>query len=150
MEQHGKKRVTWIDRELGSVDKGKEHRIMSLQKGKWERIRMQVDSGAIDTVVPKDMGASVPMKPTLVSKLGIDYVAANGTKIGNHGEWMIRGVTDEGSSVKMAMQVADVNKPLGSVYRMNQAGNKVVFDGEWSYVENKKSGRTKKDQLDRW
>ena len=147
MEQSGRKRVTWVDRELGSVDKGKEHKIMSLQKGQWERIRMQVDSGAIDTVIPKDMGVSVPLRPTLASKLGIDYVAANGTKIGNHGERMIRGVTDEGRNVKMAMQVADVNKPLGSVYRMNQAGNKVVFDGEWSYVENKKSGRKNKINL---
>ena len=36
-------------------------------------------------------------------------------------------------------QVADVHRNLGSVMRMMEAGNRVVFDDEWSYIENKRT-----------
>ena len=41
----------------------------------------------------------------------------------------------------MRMTCADVRKPLCSVYRMNLSGNVVVFDGNRSYMQNKKSGQ---------
>ena len=34
---------------------------------------------------------------------------------------------------------ADVTRTLGSVYRMNEGGNVVVFDGKSSYMVNNKS-----------
>ena len=37
-------------------------------------------------------------------------------------------------------QVAPVAQPLGSVKRMCQAGHRVVFDDEGSYIENKWTG----------
>ena len=40
----------------------------------------------------------------------------------------------------MTAQVADITKPLCSVRRMTQAGNRVVFDDTGSYVENKQTG----------
>ena len=40
----------------------------------------------------------------------------------------------------MTLQVVDVKKALGSVRRMCEAGNKVVFDDEGSYIENKRTG----------
>ena len=39
----------------------------------------------------------------------------------------------------MAFQVAKVRGPLGSVRRICEAGNRVVFDEEGSYIENKVS-----------
>ena len=38
------------------------------------------------------------------------------------------------------MQIAEVKKTLGSVRRICEAGNRVVFDEDGSYVENKSSG----------
>ena len=38
------------------------------------------------------------------------------------------------------MQVADVKRTLGSVHRINQAGNKVVGDGKESFMVHKTTG----------
>ena len=40
----------------------------------------------------------------------------------------------------MAMQVAEVTKPLGSVRAMLKAGNRVVFDEGGSFIQNKATG----------
>ena len=40
----------------------------------------------------------------------------------------------------ITMQVADVNRALMSVSRAVNAGNKVVFDEGWSYIEDKRTG----------
>ena len=44
----------------------------------------------------------------------------------------------------VAMQVAEVNKTLGSAFRMNQCGNVIVLDGDNSYFVNKGTGRKTK------
>ena len=38
------------------------------------------------------------------------------------------------------MQVAEVTRALLSVSKAVDAGNRVVFDEQWSYLENKKTG----------
>ena len=40
----------------------------------------------------------------------------------------------------MSIQVADVTKLLAAVSQICDAGNRVVFDSEGSYIENKVSG----------
>ena len=41
----------------------------------------------------------------------------------------------------MTFQVCDkINGPLGSVRRICEAGNRVVFDDEFGYIENKQTG----------
>ena len=40
----------------------------------------------------------------------------------------------------MTCQVAPVARPLGSVKRMCQAGHRVTFDDEGSYIQNKATG----------
>ena len=76
----------------------------------WERVRVQIDSGAIDTVGPKEIGKAFEMKETEMSKKGIGYVAANGSSIENYGEKKIVGYTDDGESVSMRAQRADVTR----------------------------------------
>ena len=44
---------------------------------------------------------------------------------------MTRGIT---------AQICDVNKGLLSVKKMARAGNRIVFDDDGSYIEDKKSG----------
>ena len=53
---------------------------VSEQEG-WEKIRAQIDSGAIDTVGPRSVAKALQMKETAMSKKGIGYVAANGSSV---------------------------------------------------------------------
>ena len=110
----------------------------------WEKIRIQADSGAIDSVGPKSMAGAFKMRETEMSRKGIGFVAANGSGVKNYGEKMIVGYTDEGGAVSMKVQCADVKKVLCSVHKMNVGGNVVVLDGEKSYMHNKESGQKAK------
>ena len=68
------------------------------------------------------------------------YRPANDTKQAIHGKKAVRGYTKEGSDIGMDIQIADVKKTLGSVTRLCEAGIRLVFDDEGSYVENKHTG----------
>ena len=54
---------------------------------------------------------------------------------------MFLGISDEGLKKAVKAQVCDVNEALMSVRKMAKAGNRVVFDEEGSYIENKSTGR---------
>ena len=59
---------------------------------------------------------------------------------------MITGRNESGFPVVMPIQVADVNKTLGSAREMLEAGNRVVLDRDsngrdCSYIEHKATGR---------
>ena len=84
-----------------------------------EREREQIDSGAIDAVGPKEIAKAFEMKETEMSKRGVGSVAASGISIENYGEKKIVGYTDDGESVSMRIQCADVKKVLCSVHKMN-------------------------------
>ena len=49
----------------------------------WERIAVQIDSGAIDAVGPKEIASAFGMKETPKSKNGVGFVAASGSSIRN-------------------------------------------------------------------
>jgi hypothetical protein len=123
---------------------GRSPAINSVGKVKgWERITIQVDSGAVDSVAPPGIAEAFNTMKTRMSEAGIGFVAANGSRIANFGEKQVAGWTDEGDPVAMRITVADVNKVLGSVHRMNLGGNKVVLDGDRSYMEGKSGRRTR-------
>ncbi len=61
----------------------------------WERARVQIDSGAIDAVGPKEIAKALEIKETEMSKRGTGYVAARGSSIDNYGEKEIVGYTDD-------------------------------------------------------
>ncbi len=62
----------------------------------WERIRVQIDSGAIDTVCPKEIAKAFEMKETATSRKVTRFVAANRSGINDHGEKAIVGQTEDG------------------------------------------------------
>ena len=109
--------------------------------GEWEKITATADSGAADTVGPKSVGKSIPIRPTKASMAGIGYVAANGTKINNYGERRLQGVNHDWTPMGMSIQVSDVNKVLAAVSQICDAGNRVVFDNVGSYIESKATGK---------
>ena len=97
-------------------------------------MRVQINSGAIDTVGPKEIAKAFEMKVMEMSKRGLGYVAANGGSINNHGEKNIVGCTDDGDNVSTRAQRADINNALCSVRKMNFGGNVGVLDGGKSYA----------------
>ena len=53
---------------------------------KWEEIIMKIDSGAIDTCIPTDVGKRFKLQESQMSRANTNYRAANDTKIKKHGE----------------------------------------------------------------
>ena len=107
----------------------------------WEYVEFFVDSGATETVMSLDMLSCVEAKEGLAMRRGVKYEVANGIRIPNLGEKEFVGVSEEGLRKAVTAQVCDVNKALLSVKKMAGAGNRVVFDDDGSYIENKQTGR---------
>ena len=133
--------------EIGWIGHEQSDEIMNVEstKGK-EKIRVQIDSGAVDTVGPKEIGRAFKLRETRASKLGRNYVAANGTTIRNYGERLVKGESESGIRVTMPVQIADVKRVLMSVHKMNQAGLIVILDGRDSYFQERVTG--KKDEIE--
>ncbi len=99
----------------------------------WERVGVQIDSGAIDTVGPKEIANAFEMKETEMSKRVVGHVAANGSSVEKYGEkrsW----VTPMTERVPACEPSADVKKLSSSAHKMNFAGNVVGLDGRRSYM----------------
>ena len=96
-----------------------------------------MDSGAVDHVMPKGQCKEIKVDETEASRKGRHYQAANGSQIKNYGERKLIGEAGKGIGSSIKMQVADVTKALGAVTKLCDAGNRVIFDNEGSFVENK-------------
>ena len=110
------------------------------EEGDWEEVVMTVDSGATDTVMPPSLLPSVQLTEGAAFRRGVEYEMANGEMAPNLGEKRFKGVTEEGSEREVVAQVVEVSQSLLSVSRCVAAGNRVVFDAEGSYIENKATG----------
>ncbi len=86
------------------------------------------------------MLAALDLQEGEAFKRGVKYEVANGVRIPNLGEKVFVGHTMDGKQRKIRAQVCAVNKGLLSVRRITEMGNKVVFDGPNSYIEDKESG----------
>ena len=96
-----------------------------------------IDSGAAETVMPRDWFRSHPLMATEASRNGEFFITADGTEIENEGARRLTLCTPDWQNVRnMEFQVTDVNKALGSVSKMVRNGNRVVFDAMGSYIEN--------------
>jgi hypothetical protein len=110
-------------------------------EGNWERVSVKLDSGAVDWVFTPQTAQAFKLTPTNASASGVNYRAANGTEIKNHGQRIVKGFGEDGNPLHVAAQVADVNSNLGSVARTVEAGSRVVFDEDGSYIQNKRTGK---------
>ena len=70
----------------------------------------------------------------------MQYEVASGTLIPNLGEKDFVAVSESGSKKRLKIQICEVNKALLSVKKVTQAGNRVVFDEDGSYIEDKMTG----------
>ena len=106
----------------------------------WEKVTITADSGAAESVIPRDLIKSVPIKDNDAARNGVTYFAANGTPIPVYGEQDVHGRDNAGQHVSMKLVCADVKKPLASVAKMVNKGNRVIFDRNGSYIENERTG----------
>ena len=106
----------------------------------WQDIEFAVDSGATESVINEEMLPAVPITESEASKRGVKYEVANGVRIPNLGQKQFDGITDDESLRNLKVQVCDVNKALLSVKKITNAGNRVIFDNEGSYIEDKLTG----------
>ena len=118
-----------------------DERVELMEIKEYEKVEVMVDSGAGNTVCPKDKISSVPTVETEKSRNGGGFKVANGVRIKNEGEKNVKGITTGGQTLAIKMQVTDVDKVLASVSRLTDAGNRVVFEKEYGYIENKKTGK---------
>ena len=88
-------------------------------------------------MIGEDMLSSVELKEGEASRKGVQYEVASGTLIPNLGEKRFVAVAENGEVRKMTAQVCEVNKALLSVSKVVNAGNRVVFEAEGSYVEDR-------------
>ena len=78
------------------------------------------------------------MEESVGSRSGAYYTTADGTPVHNEGEKTLTMCTPDGQHLRqMTFQVAAVNKALGSVSKIVNNGNRVIFDMDGSYIENK-------------
>ena len=112
----------------------------SLGKG-----RITVDSGAAESVMPKDILKEVQLRESEGSKNGIHYKAADRGRMPNYGEKKVEfqmvGDGQPKGIHSITFQVTDATKPLAAVSKMVKKGNRVVFDPQRSYIENIQTGK---------
>ena len=115
---------------------------MKLRRG------ITMDTGASAKVMPKRMARHPGrIRPSPGSIAGVKYVAANGGVIKNDGEYDFPFVTSEGNEHTVTMQIAEVNKALGSVAYFVDNKYRVVYDtdektgDDISMMTHKPSGR---------
>ena len=100
-----------------------------------------VDSGATETVMTVDcLEGVIDITEGAALKKGVHYEVANGSQIPNLGERQFLGITEEGGHRGVVAQICAVNKNLMSISKIAKQGNRVVFDDDGSYIEDKTSG----------
>jgi hypothetical protein len=139
-----------------SGDDGTEQSLSIAQKVKRKLMNMikikkglTVDSGAADHVMPIGWLLMFLVVKSIGSIRGLHYVAADGTRIPNVGQQLVKFMTLDGTWTELMFQIAAINKPLVSVSKLNEAGYKVVFDENNSYIMHKKTKRVIKMKKER-
>ena len=115
----------------------KTGKMKSAGKGK-----ITIDSGAGESVLPKDMLPNEELIEGEAKKNGVKYVAANGSKMENYGEKKVRfkhGADEVLNSI--TFQATEVKKPLAAVSKILDKGNVVVSSRKGSYILNEKTGK---------
>lgn len=122
---------------------GTNRSLSSIEGVRTECVRFIADSGATETIIPRDVCQGVPLVMGEKAKAGVQYKVANGHRIDNLGEKKLSCKMVSGMRGSIIAQVGDVQKPLYSISQCVRAGHRVVFDeGQWgSYIENKKTGK---------
>ena len=117
------------------------HGINAVADDQWVEIEVAVDSGATETVMSEaTLAGVIDITEGAACKRGVMYEVANGVEIPNLGERTFLGFTEDGGVKGITAQVCAVNKTLMSVSKIASKGNRVVFDDDGSFIEDKTTG----------
>ena len=114
--------------------------VKPVQQAGWRRMRVTVDSGAAESVIPTDEMPEYTKHRHPVEEY---FQTATGEPIVNEGEQRLPILTPSGHLRGMTFQSCDVTKPLASVKRLTEAGHAVVFSPEeygGSFILNLETG----------
>ena len=117
---------------LGAVYNG------STYPDRLEEVEVIVDSGAAVSALPTNMCCQYPIQ--WHADKGRKYYAVNGATVEDEGRREPELITTDGKKRKIGFSVASVRRALLSVSKSIDMGNRVVFDADGSYIENKMSG----------
>jgi hypothetical protein len=120
--------LTTGDSEILSVTRNREG---------WTLIEAAVDSGAMDNVMPITMLPAVALHESPGSKRRASFRVANGAKIPNLGQKVVKFQTQKGQDRQIIFQVASVTRALISVGKIKQAGHDVILDTKPRIVDHK-------------
>ena len=99
-----------------------------------------MDSGAAESVCPRTMAPQFAIQDSAASKSGVYYTSANGGKIMNLGEQHVPVCLSNGARSICTFQIAEVSRPLMSVSRLCEMGNRVLFGANGGVILNLHSG----------
>ena len=108
----------------------------------WARLASVLDSGAAESVMPEKLLDWLPLEASEGFRRGATYTSASGQVISNLGARTVQGVTSDNLPISAMYQVCAVNKPLTSVAKVCEAGNKVVFEKDGGFIWNYASKTT--------
>ena len=136
------KKINSVEKDVNLLTKHIAEGINNLAKNEWQKFpeKLIIDSGAAETVMPSHWIENYKMNESAGSKEGVFYLTASGEPIYNEGEKTLMLMNEYGQARKMTFQCAKTTKALGSVSKICANGNRVVFDDEGSYIENKVTG----------
>ena len=102
-------------------------------------IEVMVDSGASESVMPAGWFEDYQLMDGGIK--GVEFASADGGTITILGERKLALDLADGTTKGFTFQVGDkATRPLGSVHRIVQKGNRVVFSASGSYIENEQTG----------
>ena len=87
--------------------------------------------------MPPDVVPKIQIQPSAGSKVGQQYITANGPRM-PHITWARNGSNSAGEST-IKFQITNARKPLASVSKIVAKGNRVIFSPEGSHIENRKT-----------
>ena len=111
-----------------------------LESQGWCKVDCVLDSGAADSVCPRSMAPQFEIVDTAASRAGVYYTSADGAKISNVGQQTLPVALENGVRTSAVFQVADVSRPLMSVGKVCEMGNRVLFGAGGGYILNIESG----------
>ena len=107
----------------------------------WTTIEVIVDSGACETVMPRDLLAHIRIVPSEQSRAKVEYEVASGHTVPNLGERHCEIFADGcKKSLLINFQVADVHRPLLSLSRAADMGFKSYLGKEGGWLEDTETG----------
>ena len=115
--------------------------VCGIAQTEWACIDVIVDSGACETVMPRNLCQLIPIVPSAQSIAKVEYQVASGKDIPNLGERHCE-VYAEGSPHPLLMhfQVADVHRPLLSLSKAADMGFTSCLDDQGGWLEDVETG----------